>query len=81
MEKDFNINEGNPDLIFSYILGNNDLIRVKRENGTYDILPIRNLKNFEFPKIKEIELVPSLDFYTMEFSLSNKEKVKKLFTK
>ncbi len=76
IEKDFNINEGNSDLIFSYILGNNDLIRVKRENGTYDILPIRNLKNFEFPKIKEIELVPTLDFFTMEFSLSNKEKVK-----
>lgn len=80
MEKDFNINEGNPDLIFSYILGNNDLIRVKRENGTYDILPIRNLKNFEFPKIKEIELVPSLDFYTMEFSFSSKERVNNAMT-
>lgn len=80
MEKDFNINEGNPDLIFSYILGNNDLIRVKRENGTYDIQPIRNLKNFEFPKIKDIELVPNLDFYTMEFALTNKDKVKNAMT-
>lgn len=76
IDKDFNINEGNPDLIFSYILGNNDLIRIKRDNGIFDILPIRDLKNFEFPKIKEMELVPSLDFFTMEFTLSNKEKVK-----
>ncbi len=80
IEKDFNINEGNPDLIFSYILGNNDFIRVKRENGTFDIMPIRNLKNFEFPKVKEIELVPNLDFYTVEFTLSNKEKVKNAMT-
>jgi hypothetical protein len=76
IEKDFDVSEGDADLIFSYLLGQNDFARIKRDNGTYDIVPIRELKNFQFPTIKDEELKPNLDFYTMEFPLSNKAKVR-----
>lgn len=75
LEKDFNQNEGDADFIFNYLLQSNDLVRIQRESG-FQVLPMKDLKDFQFPNVK-IEAIPStFDFYSAEFILSNKEKVK-----
>lgn len=74
-DKDLSLNEGNADFIFNYILQTNDLFKVKRENGVYQIIAIRDMKDFQFPVVKTEEIPASLDFYTADFLLSNKEKV------
>jgi hypothetical protein len=76
LEKDFVITEGDPDFIFNFLLLNSDLARVKRDNGTFQIVQTRELKNFHFSLIKEEEIPNTLDFYSVEFSFSNKAKVK-----
>jgi hypothetical protein len=74
-EKDLTINEGDSDFVFNFILQSNDLLRLKRENGAYQIIAIRDMKDYQFPAVKLEEIPASLDFYTAEFLLSNKEKV------
>lgn len=37
---------------------------------------MKALKDFQFPNVKVEEIPSSLDFYSAEFSLSNKDKVK-----
>ena len=74
-EKDFSLNEGNPDFVFNYLLQSNDLIRIKRESG-FQIISMKDIKDFQFPNVKLEEIPSSLDFYMVEFSLSNKDKVK-----
>lgn len=76
IEKDFNFKEGNADVIFNYILQSNDFVRLKTEGGPYQIITMRNLKDFKVPMIKAEEIPASFDFYTTEFTLSNKEQVK-----
>ena len=75
LEKDFNFNEGDPDFIFNYILQSNELARIKREDG-FQIITMRELKDFQFPSINIAEIPSNLDFYSAEFSFSNKEKVR-----
>lgn len=74
-EKDLSLNEGNADFLFNFILQSNDMLRIKRENGNYQIIAIRDMKDFQFPVVKIEEIPAGLDFYTAEFSLSNKEKL------
>lgn len=74
-EKDFTLNEGDPDFVFNFMLQTNDLIRVKRENS-YQIIQMKDLKDFKFASVKAEEIPPTFDFYSTEFSMSNKEKVK-----
>ncbi|MFA6236831.1 MAG: hypothetical protein WC635_05835 [Bacteriovorax sp.] len=74
-EKDFNQEEGDADLIFNFLLQSNSLVRIKRESG-YQIIQMKDLKDFQFTPVKAEEIPPTLDFYSTEFSLSNKEKVK-----
>ena len=76
LEKDFDLSEGDPDFLFAFILAQNDLVRVKRENGSYQVIPIRELKDFHFPLVKEEEILNSFDYYSIEFTFSSKEKVK-----
>ena len=76
VEKELNLNEGDPDILFSYILSQSDMARIRRDNGSYEVIALRDLKDYTFPIIKEEELKPSLDIYAMEFFFSNKEKVK-----
>ncbi|MBC7539720.1 MAG: hypothetical protein H7281_12930 [Bacteriovorax sp.] len=75
LEKDFNLNEGDPDFIFNYLLQSNDLVRIKRENG-FQIVTMKEIKDFKFPSVLISEIPNSFDFYSAEFSLSNKEKVR-----
>jgi hypothetical protein len=75
LEKDFSLNEGDPDFVFNYLLQSNDLVRIKRESG-FQIVAMKTLKDFQFPSVKVEEIPSSLDFYSAEFSLSNKDKVK-----
>ena len=75
LEKDFNFNEGDPDFIYNYILQSNDLVRIKRENG-FQVIVMRELKEFQFPNVNIAEIPNNLDFYSAEFPLSNKEKVR-----
>lgn len=74
-EKDFSLNEGDPDFVFNFLLQSSDLIRIKRESG-YQIMAMRDLKEFQFPSVKADQIPSSLDFFNVEFSFSNKEKVK-----
>lgn len=74
-EKDFVLTEGDADFMFNYLLHANDLARIKRENG-FQVIALKDLKDFQFPSIKESEIPATLDFYSTEFSLGNKEKVK-----
>ena len=76
IDKDFNVKEGNVDFIFNYLLQSNDLVRLKRENALYQIIAMKDIKEFQFPSVKVEEIPASLDFYSVEFSLGNKEKVK-----
>lgn len=76
IEKDFSFKEGNPDFIFNYLLQANDLVRVKRENSMYQIVAMKDIKEFQFPSVKLEEIPATLDFYSVEFPLGNKEKVK-----
>ena len=75
LEKDFKLNEGDPDFLFNYILQSNDLVRIKRESG-FQIIAMKDLKDFQFPSINALEIPSNLDFYSVEFAFSNKEKVK-----
>jgi hypothetical protein len=75
LEKDFNFNEGDPDFIFNYLLQSNDLVRIKRESG-YQIITMKELKDFQFSNVQIAEIPSALDFYSAEFNLSNKDKVK-----
>lgn len=75
LEKDFSLNDGDPDFIFNYLLQSNDLIRIKRESG-FQITAMKDIKDFQFPSVLVSEIPNSLDFYSAEFSMSNKEKVK-----
>lgn len=75
LEKDFSLNEGDPDFIFNYLLQTNDLVRIKRESG-FQIITMKDIKDFQFPSVKVEEIPNSLDFYSVEFPFSNKEKVK-----
>lgn len=76
LEKDFNFKEGNPDLIFNYILQSNDFMRIKRENNVYQVIAMKELKDFKISLVKVEELPVSLDFYSAEFTLANKEQVR-----
>lgn len=75
VEKNFNHNEGDPDFIFNFILQSNELVRIKRESG-FQIIAMKEIKDFQFPSVSALEIPSSLDFYSTEFSLSNKDKVK-----
>lgn len=74
-EKDFSLNDGDADFLFNYILQSNDLVRIKRENGSYQVINTREMKDFQFPTVKPEEIPASLDYYSVEFSLSSKERV------
>ncbi len=76
LNKDFLLSGGDPDFIFSFLLIQNDFYRVKRENGAYQIILARDLKNFQFPQIIESEIPATFDFYSVEFSFANKVIVK-----
>lgn len=76
MEKDYNFKEGNADFIFNYLLQSNDLIRLKRESNIYQVIAMKDLKDFQAPFVKPEEIPGTMDFYSTEFSLSNKEQVK-----
>jgi hypothetical protein len=76
VDKDFSFTEGDPDFIFNYILQSNEMLRLKRESSTYQIISMRDMKDFQFPLVKAEEIPATLDFYSTEFTLSNKEKVK-----
>ena len=75
LEKDFSLNDGDPDFIFNYLLQSNDLIRIKRESG-FQVIAMKDIKDFQFPSVKVEEIPASLDYFSVEFVLSNKEKVK-----
>lgn len=74
-EKEFNLGEGDTDFIFNFLLQSNDLVRLKRESG-YQVIAMKELKDFQFPTVPALEIPNSLDFYSTEFTLSNKEKVR-----
>jgi hypothetical protein len=76
IEKGFTLTEGDPDFVFNFLLISNDLARVRRENGVFQIIQNRELKNFQFSLVKEDEIPNTLDYYSVEFSFSNKNKVK-----
>jgi type II secretory pathway component GspD/PulD (secretin) len=76
IEKDFDLSEGAADIIFSYILFENDLTKLKRENGSYEIVSVRDVKNFTFPILKIEEVTANFDFYAIEFSFDSKIKLK-----
>lgn len=80
LEKDFNLEEGNPDLLFSFILNQNEYIRIKRDPRHYDIIPQRELKNFTFPKIKFEQVLANSDYITMEFQFASKAQTKNIIT-
>lgn len=75
MEKDFNVNEGDADFLFNYILQTNDMVRLKRENAQYQVINSRDMKDFQFPALKPEEIPATLDFYTVDFPMTNKERV------
>lgn len=75
MDKDFSLADGDADFLFNYILQNNDLVRLKRDNGTYQIINAREMKDFQFPTVKAEEIPSTLDFFTAEFTLGSKERV------
>lgn len=74
-EKDFSLSEGEPDLLFNFLLQSNDLIRIKGENS-YQIIQTKDLKDFQLPSLKTEEIPATFDFYSAEFALSNREKTK-----
>ena len=74
--KDFLLTEGDPDFLFNFLLIENGLARVKRDNGAFQIILTKDLKNFQFPQVKIEEIPSTLDFYSVEFSFANKKIVK-----
>lgn len=76
LEKDFNFKQGNSDVVFNYILQSNELIRLKRENNLYQIIAMKDLKDFQLPLTKAEEVPGNLDFFSTEFILTDKESVK-----
>ncbi len=76
LEKDFSFSEGDPDFIFNFILQSNDLLRLKRDNSGYQVIAMKDIKDFQLPSVKAEEIPASLDFFSTEFALANKEKVK-----
>lgn len=75
LEKDFNMNVGDADFLFNYILQTNDMVRLKRESGQFQVINSREMKDFQFPAVKPEEIPATLDFYTVEFPMTNKERV------
>lgn len=75
-DKDFSLSEGEPDLLFNFLLQSNDLARIKRESGIYQIIQMKELKDFQFPIVKTEEIPSTLDFYSAEFLLGSNDKVK-----
>lgn len=75
LEKNFSLSEGDPDFLFNFLLLQNNFARVKREDGVYQIIQNRELKNFQFTLVKEEVIPNTLDFYSVEFAFSNKAKV------
>lgn len=75
VEKDFSLNNGDVDFLFNYILQSNDLIRLKRDSGSFQVINLREMKDFQFPSVKAEEVPASLDYFTVEFTLADKERV------
>lgn len=75
VEKDFSLNDGDADFLFNYLLQSNDLVRLKRDAGSFQIINVREMKDFQFPSVKVEEIPASLDYFTVEFTLANKERV------
>jgi len=75
IDKEFSLADGDADFLFNYILQNNDLIRLKRENGSYQIINAREMKEFQFPVVKAEEIPSTLDYFSVEFVLASKERV------
>ena len=76
LDKDFTFSEGDADFVFNYILQNNEFVRLKNEGGGYRVIAMKEMKDFQFPNVKLEEIPPTLDFYSADFTLSSKEKVK-----
>lgn len=74
--KDFILSEGDPDFLFHFLLIENGLARIKRDNGNFQIIQTRDIKNFQFPLVKSEEIPNTLDIYSVEFSFLNKKMVK-----
>jgi len=74
VERDFDLSVGDPDFLFNYLLLQSEYGRIKREGSTFEIVSLRDLKDYKFPFIKDEELKASLDFYTYEVQFSNKER-------
>lgn len=74
-EKNFLLSEGDPDFLFNFLLLQNNYARVKREDGIFQVIQSREIKNFHFPQVKEDAIPSTLDFYSVEFSFSSKIKV------
>ena len=75
-EKEMDLSEGDPDALFSFILSQSEFTRIKRENGSYEIISLREIKDFTFPIVKDEKIRPSLDIQAAEFHFSNKIKLK-----
>ncbi len=76
VDKAFNLDEGNPDLLFTFILLESDMTRIKRDNGTFEIVSLREVKNYSFPSLKPEEARLNFDFYNMSFTFNSKENAK-----
>lgn len=75
-EKDLDLDSGDADALFGYLLNQSEMARVKRDNGSYDIVNARDLKEITFPIVKAENLQGNFDFTAMEFSYSNEKKAK-----
>jgi len=73
VDKSLLLNDGNADLFFTYILLESDMTRIKRENGTFEIISLRDVKKYTFPFLKPEEARLNFDFYNMSFSFPSKE--------
>jgi hypothetical protein len=76
VEKDLILTDGDPDTLFNFILSQSEMARVLRDNGSYEIISLRDIRDFTFPIIKAEGLKPSFDIFALEFNFSNKNKVK-----
>lgn len=76
IEKGLDLSEGDPDTIFSFILNQNEFTRIKRDDGSYEVIALRDLKLYHFPSVKLDDWQPNLDYYSFEINLKNKERVK-----
>lgn len=75
-EKDFDLSEGDPETLFSYILSQSDMTKIKRDSGAYEVIALREIKDFTFPVLKNEEIRPSYDIQATEFVFSNNIKLK-----